>query len=580
MSAGPTDELIDTCEVEEADIGEALAEDGGQKSKLLPASAFRLSKANVVPNTNHSIDAPPRNLSWSKYLRPNARADIAHGDASEGKLSRDKEKAMKVCRRNRRNSVRHAKGLDKKTMRPGKGKQDADLTEEQFAFAEEEEHVTAENHQALAEVMCRVIQVRKHDLCGPLPERFKMGQQVKVTSTATMGSSVSYGMAVVTCHGGYKCCCGYKRTNRGIGVTYDDGSKYHCRADQLLISDVPVDECGSDICATKNSSSLEPRAPDGSHVNLSSERFTLIARTMHGKEHLIPNVSVEMTARELKRRIFLCIGIPSRTTQILCGEQILHGRRMIGEQGVTGPEAEVTILRRPMDIKAWNLLLRDLLVAIASNDIMEARHLVEAYIECKGEFRLAHLLQSAYFRINTDIAWFLLENAPAKVLFQALAMNGSRTYSESKLRSRMTSGACPSTSLIGFMYVMGDFEALELVGRRLGAHLYHRLRRQATVVHAWWEDIDYRTGHAWLERGQRITSAPPGLSRQKDTHMSEGDHGQVRFPSKSFEIDWRTKNITFKGTDKQQDGWPQICSGWLAKERDKFRLVGRKKVLT
>merc|ERR1719201_1042946 len=110
MTAGSPDQLIDTCEVVAAEIGEALVEDGDQKSKLLPASAFRLSKANVVPNTNRSIDAPPRNLPWSRYLRPNARAIIAHGDASEGKLARDKEKAMRVCRRNRRNSIRHAKG--------------------------------------------------------------------------------------------------------------------------------------------------------------------------------------------------------------------------------------------------------------------------------------------------------------------------------------------------------------------------------------------------------------------------------------------------------------------------------------
>merc|ERR1719253_891115 len=108
-----------------------------------------------------------------------------------------------------------------------------------------------------------------------------------------------------------------------------------------------------------------------------------------------------------------------------------------------------------MDLKAWNLLLRDLLVAIAGKDIVEARHLVDAYVECKGEFRLAHALQTAYFRGNTDIAWFIFEHAPSEVLFQALAMNGSRTYSENKERGYMSLGAAPSISLIGYMYVMG-----------------------------------------------------------------------------------------------------------------------------
>ena len=75
----------------------------------------------------------------------------------------------------------------------------------------------------------------------------------------------------------------------------------------------------------------------------------------------------------------------------------------------------------------------------------------------------------------------------------------------------------------------------------------------------------------------------PGSSRH-NMHMSEGDHGQV-LPSKSFEIDWRTKNIKFKVTDKQQD-WQRLVSNRLARlqsdyqvqrGRDiKFRLVGQK----
>merc|ERR1712125_247995 len=106
----------------------------------------------------------------------------------------------------------------------------------------------------------------------------------------------------------------------------------------------------------KNLSSPVPRAPDMSLMKLSSAKFTLVARTMDGKEHLIPNVSAEMTIQELKRCIFSCVGIPSRVAQIVYGDDVLHGRGMIGEMGVTGPDAIVTVLKRTMDVKAWNLL--------------------------------------------------------------------------------------------------------------------------------------------------------------------------------------------------------------------------------
>jgi len=514
-----------------------------------------LTMPDVAPNTNHSIDAPPSNVSWSRYLRPNARRDITHRDMPTWgypkcpqELARAKEKAMKVCRQNQKNSVRHAKGMDSTTIRPGKGKRGANLNFEErdeLSFAEDELSGLAEYMSRQKTWMLKKIEVvRKHNLRGDLLDKFKMGQRVEVMPTNPMETwprPLSYGMAVVTCHGGYKCCCGYKRINQGIGVTYDDGSKYHCSLDQLRIPDVPIDECDSNSPSNENSSSPVTRAPDTSHMTLSSEKFTLVARTIDGKEHLIPNVSVEMTIQELKRCIFSCTGIPSRAAQIVCGEHVLHGRRMIGEQGVTGPDAHVTIARRAIDIKAWNLLLRDLLVAITDNDIAEARHLVNSYVECKGEFRLAHALQSAYFRDNTDVAWFLFENAPAEVLFQALAMNGSRPYNENRCHGRMCVGGAPSTSLIGFMYVMGDSEALQLVGQRLGAKWYQRLRRQATAEA--WEDIDYYTGHAWLEGGQRVTSAP-----------FERYDGHVQAPRKIFEIDWRTTKIQFKEVDKQQDG--------------------------
>jgi len=138
---------------------------------------------------------------------------------------------------------------------------------------------------------------------------------------------------------------------------------------------------------------------------------------------------------------------------------------MIGEMGVTGPDVHVTVLKHTMDIKAWNLLLRDLLVAITSNAVVQARHLIDSYVECNGEFRLAHALQTAYFTTNTDVAWFLFENAPSEVLFRALATNGSRTYSEANKLGRPGAWGRPPTSLLGFMYLMRDFEALHLVGK-------------------------------------------------------------------------------------------------------------------
>jgi len=423
----------------------------------------------VMPNLNHSISCPPVTPSWLQHLRANARKALRDGDVSEKQMALAKAKAQQKIRCNRKNSMRHAKGIGAKTARPGKGKQGSFVSSSMLAYDGEDDAMCLEG---LEEQMYQRYHRYVHGGLGVVDllrnrvavAEFKVGQRVEV---------VSHGLATVTCQGGYKCCVGYKRCNKGIGVTYDDGTKYHCDHQQLRHHEPDDLPCRSEQnfgCPL---------------VQLSSAKFTLVATSLDGTENPIPNVSADMTVRDLKQSIARTVGIPSRTVQIVSGEQVLlDEKKTLGSLDITGPGAHVSLFERTMDPNAWNLLLKDLLVAISSGEVVEARYLLGAFVECKGEFRLAHALSYAYFGGSADISWFLLENAPAEVLFQALVMNGARSY-----RFHV------SKPLLWFMYIHEDFDSLSLIGQRLGSKWLGCLRSQCQIPQDEWAGINYYIGN-------------------------------------------------------------------------------------
>merc|ERR1712241_729798 len=95
----------------------------------------------------------------------------------------------------------------------------------------------------------------------------------------------------VTCIAHYRFgCCGYVRYRGKVGVTYPDGTKYHCERNLLHpLVEQAEDEHGSCM---------------GSHVlEHGHEPFSLVARSVSGQEYCIPNVTAMLTLSELKQRI-------------------------------------------------------------------------------------------------------------------------------------------------------------------------------------------------------------------------------------------------------------------------------------
>lgn len=272
-------------------------------------------------------------------------------------------------------------------------------------------------------------------------------------------------------------------------MTYDDGSTYHCDPHQLhpcesswLGSPEGNELSGSD--------SLVANLPEP-HSPSANSKITLCATSLNGKEYSIPNAFAEMTLRELKQSLARMSGVPSRVLQILHDDRsLIDDKKPLVEQGVMGPSAHVSFVRCVTNIHFWNLLLRDLLVAISAGEICEARYLISAFVECKGGYRLAHALKSAYVSKNKDVARFILENAPPEVLFQALVMKCWRTYSPSKERGRVGVNAKPSMPLIGLMYFAEDWHTLRLLGSMLNTTWWRRIRSQAVLPPDVWTEIE------------------------------------------------------------------------------------------
>jgi hypothetical protein len=185
------------------------------------------------------------------------------------------------------------------------------------------------------------------------------------------------------------------------------------------------------------------------------------------------------------------IGVHWRVLQILHAEhRLINDKKPLFEQGVLGPTAHVSFVRCSTNAYFWNLLLRDLLVAISAGETSEARYLISTFIDCKGGFRLAHAFKSAYVSKNKDVARFILENAPPVVLFQALVMKCWRTYSPSKERRRVSSDAKPSMPLIGLMYFAEDRHTLRFTGGMLNTRWWDCIRSQANLPPDVWTDIE------------------------------------------------------------------------------------------
>jgi len=238
------------------------------------------------------------------------------------------------------------------------------------------------------------------------------------------------------------------------------------------------------------SDSLVANLPKPCSPSLNS-KIHLFATSLDGKEYSIPNVFAETTLREVKQSLARLIGAPSRVLQILHDEHsLINDKKPLFEQGVMGPTAHVSFLRCSTDVCFWNLLLRDLLVAISAGETSEARYLISTFIDCKGGFRLAHALKSAYVSKNKDVARFILENAPPEVLFQALVMKCWRTYSPSKKRGRVGPCAKPNMPLIGLMYFQEDWHTLRLIGGMLNTRWWSCIRSQANLPPDVWADIE------------------------------------------------------------------------------------------
>jgi len=247
---------------------------------------------------------------------------------------------------------------------------------------------------------------------------------------------VGYGFATVTCiaHGRFG-CCGYVRYCGKIGVTYYDGTKYHCDREQLR---VVSEECQQD--------EEELNHPLRHHVHAHAhEPFTVVALAVNGQVYRFSHVKAVLTLLELKQRISKqvneTLALSGRGGKFACcakklmlfeGEQVLHGdQQTLMQLGLCGPEVCLTFVQCDLDRCGRNLLLRDLLVAISRGRLHEAQALVNDVIDTNGTAHLAHLLKVAYLGRQIAITYFLLENCPAEVLFQALSMTtrpGYRPY--------------------------------------------------------------------------------------------------------------------------------------------------------
>lgn len=395
------------------------------------------------------------------------------GEVSDNQLALAEAKAQKILLRNRKNSRCHEKGNDSKTIRPGKGKHGFNLSRTIL-------EASYDNYMLIGcqcfdyepldnSVVRRGVILQAQYAYNHISERFWLGQRVEVES---------YGLATVTCLGGYKCCCGYSRSNKGIGVTYDDGRKYHCDARQLL-------PCDASKPAIAEIAAARPYSSESSSV------FSIVATSLDGNQYLIPELYPCMTLREFKQCVAGLVGTPYRLLHIVnLGQCLAQDAESIGGLDLARADADISFCREQADGNFWNILVKELFVAIVSGNTDEARHVMSAFVECKGAFRLAHMLKNAYVTKNTLVADFVLGKASAEVLFQALVMKVSRTYSPSKYRRRMAPHAKPSTPLIGAMYLTGDFSSLCLVGSRLTSKWRDCVRHQSSLPNHMWEVIE------------------------------------------------------------------------------------------
>lgn len=279
-------------------------------------------------------------------------------------------------------------------------------------------------------------------------EDFRLGQQVEVNV---------FGLATVTCIASKFGCCGYVRYRSRIGVTYPDGTKYHCEKEQLRL----VNRQSRHIAAASNGDDL----------------FTITAVSMNGQERHIPNVSAMSPLLGLKRQIAKQVNqvVPGtseqviteqsgrdidwsaggekylgadmkqadhttkRTTRTKCiaanlkltvGENVLEGdEKTMAQLGITGPGVVISFFERAsLDKCSQHLLMRDLLVAIHASRTSEAQALVADIFAAYGKSHLAHALKAAYLAGQMEYAQFFFEHCPAEVVFQALSMTTRPGY--------------------------------------------------------------------------------------------------------------------------------------------------------
>jgi len=306
---------------------------------------------------------------------------------------------------------------------------------------------------------------------------FRVGQDVEV---------INYGSATVTCIAHHRFgCCGYVRYRGKVGVTYSDGTKYHCDRDQLRL----VGE-GSQYVAGEINNSWNPNVYANAH-----ESFTVVALSVNGQSHCISRVKAALTLLELKQRIARKVNetllTSGRSAKLACcasrlklfvAEKLLLGdEQTLLQFGIHGPEASITFVQCVSDRCARNLLLRDLLVSIGRGRMHEAQALVNDVIDANGKAHLAHTLKDAYLGGQYEVAGFLLENCPAEVLFQALSMTTRPGYRPYHTIFRWIN----RESIFQHMTMTHQGHFLEIIDRRLSGRWMSKM--QQVEAHFWGE---------------------------------------------------------------------------------------------
>lgn len=302
-------------------------------------------------------------------------------------------------------------------------------------------------------------------------------------------------------------------------MTYFDGTKYHCERDLLqpLVGQgqYAEDECGSCL---------------SSHVfEHGHEPFSLVARSLSGQEYCLPNVTAMLTLWELKQRIAKQVNGALPTVgwtgvsaciagklQLAVGERTLQGdKQFLEELGITGSGVVVSFVKRAVDKRAKNLLVRDLLVAISTYRVHEARSLVNDLVDANGTAHLVHTLKAAYLGGQTEITSFLLEQCPSEVLFQFLSMTTRPGYRPYHTIFRWIN----RESILQHMVMTNEHTFLETIYRKLSGRWMSKLQlvelRFRSELAAEADLVCYRAGVGCLESWANGRSTNPEYILQK-----------------------------------------------------------------